>query len=273
MENPIIQRGSKLRDVVARLQLALQGVGFSVRIDGAFGRATEKAVIELQERQGIETDGIVGPATWQTLEDLGGQSDESQAESSEPLPGFRGDLSWIHGWQGHAGGPYWPGGAVGVTLDPGIDLGHVSLEVVTQAYRPRLDEDAWQVVEKLVGVRGEAAQEALRNNSVLRRIAIDRHTAGEIFPHAADPIWRALLRRFPSLGREETPAAVQTALLSLATDHGAAANSFKTLRPLIADRDWHGLATAVQAMDEHHRLERTLKRRRAEAALIRQAVH
>ena len=44
MANPILQRGSKFRDAVARLQLALQGAGFSVKIDGAYGRGTENAV-------------------------------------------------------------------------------------------------------------------------------------------------------------------------------------------------------------------------------------
>ncbi len=37
-------------------------------VDGNFGRATEKAVIEYQKSHGLVPDGIVGPATWGAIE-------------------------------------------------------------------------------------------------------------------------------------------------------------------------------------------------------------
>lgn len=271
MNNPVLRRGSKLRDVVARLQLTLQGLGFTIDIDGAFGPVTEQAVKALQEKQGLDVDGVVGADTWRVLDELSQPDDENPLDSKELLAAFRGDLAWIHGWHTHAGGPYWPGGALGITLDPGIDLGHSSLETITEAYREHLDDDAWQAVVDAIGLRGEAAQERLRHTPILRQLEIDRATAGRIFPHAADPVWRALLQRFPSLGRDGTPPKVQTALLSLAIDHGANANSLQPLRRWIAERNWAELAKAVRELDATHRMERTQKRRRAEAKLIRRA--
>lgn len=271
MANPILQRGSKFRDVVARLQLALQGVGFSVKIDGAYGRGTENAVKEFQTEHDLAVDGIVGDATWQALAESAQSEDDDPLASSELLPGFAGDLSWVYRWQRHAGGPYWPGGsAMGVHLDPGLDLGHVAPETLRSAYREHLGDDAWQAVEDATGVRGDAAQNLLRKNRQLSGIRIDRGTAETVFPHVADPVWRALVRRFPSLARESTPSAVQTALLSLAIDHGPTAGDLEPLRRLLADREWAALADAVDGMDAFHRLESTQKRRHEEAQQIRQ---
>lgn len=272
MATPTLQRGSKFRDIIARLQLALQGAGFSVKIDGAFGRGTENAVKEFQHDHGLEADGVVGDLTWQALENSGHDEEENLLDSHELLPGFRGELSWIYGWQNHAGGPYWPGGgAVGIHLDPGLDLGHVSPEVVERAYRDHLDDEAWQAVQDAIGLRGPQAQEALRKNRTLRAIGFDRATAETVFPHVADPVWRALLRRFPSLGRDVTPPSVQTALLSLAVDHGPTSGTLEPLRRVLADREWAALADKVGNMEQFHRLEKTQKRRREEAKLIRQA--
>lgn len=272
MANPILQRGSKFRDAVARLQLALQGAGFSVKIDGAYGRGTENAVKEFQTEHDLEADGIVGDATWQALAASAQGEDDDPLESSELLPGFSGDVGWIYRWQNHAGGPYWPGGgAVGVHLDPGLDLGHVAIDTLRDAYREHLDDDAWKAVEAAVGVRGDAAQELLRNDRRLRGIRMGRDTAETAFPHVADPVWRALVRRFPSLTRESTPPGVQTSFLSLAIDHGPTAGALEPLRRLLADRDWSALADAVDTMDQFHRLESTQARRHEEAQQIRQA--
>lgn len=52
---------------VRQLQLALQKAGFNLEADGIFGRATEAAVRQFQERKGLLVDGIAGSATLSTL--------------------------------------------------------------------------------------------------------------------------------------------------------------------------------------------------------------
>ena len=58
--------------------------------------------------------------------------------ANDKMEGFRGDLSWVHAREGHAGKAYWPGGVSGVTLDPGVDLGHVRPELFETAYKELL---------------------------------------------------------------------------------------------------------------------------------------
>ena len=52
---------------VRELQAGLNKLGGSLRVDGRFGPLTEEAVLRFQRDQGLETDGIVGAATWNAL--------------------------------------------------------------------------------------------------------------------------------------------------------------------------------------------------------------
>jgi peptidoglycan hydrolase-like protein with peptidoglycan-binding domain len=59
-------------DTVRRLQRALRrSPNLSIVVDGQFGATTETAVKEFQQGAGLVVDGIVGPATWQSLPDGG----------------------------------------------------------------------------------------------------------------------------------------------------------------------------------------------------------
>jgi N-acetylmuramoyl-L-alanine amidase len=67
VELPILRLGMQ-GPAVTRLQERLQAIGaFSGAIDGVFGPATEAAVKAAQQRYQLDTDGVVGPATWQAL--------------------------------------------------------------------------------------------------------------------------------------------------------------------------------------------------------------
>jgi len=67
VERPTVRRGSRGR-TVEYLQQLLRKHGFVLAVDGIFGPATEKAVIEFQKKKGLVADGIVGPKTWAALE-------------------------------------------------------------------------------------------------------------------------------------------------------------------------------------------------------------
>ena len=72
--HPTIRRGSKGKDVTDA-QTILYNLGYnlgSYGIDGDFGRATETAVKEFQRDHGLNTDGVVGPLTWDALEKASG---------------------------------------------------------------------------------------------------------------------------------------------------------------------------------------------------------
>lgn len=67
IEFPVLKRGVK-GSAVARLQERLKAIGvFGGTIDGVFGAETQLAVKAAQAKFQLETDGIVGAATWSAL--------------------------------------------------------------------------------------------------------------------------------------------------------------------------------------------------------------
>jgi peptidoglycan hydrolase-like protein with peptidoglycan-binding domain len=69
MAEPTLRRGSEGPDV-KDLQEALIELDFKPgAVDGTFGVFTESAVKAFQKWTQLEADGIVGPATWGTLDD------------------------------------------------------------------------------------------------------------------------------------------------------------------------------------------------------------
>ncbi|MHB1314278.1 MAG: C40 family peptidase [Christensenellales bacterium] len=69
--------GSKGEDVKT-LQTLLNAQGYTLKVDGIFGRGTEGAVKSYQTSQGLRADGIVGSKTWGAL--LAGRSGSPSAE-------------------------------------------------------------------------------------------------------------------------------------------------------------------------------------------------
>ena len=63
---PTIRKGDH-GGYVTELQLALNKLGYDLKVDGVFGRNTEQAVIDFQINHNLKPDGIVGPKTWNEL--------------------------------------------------------------------------------------------------------------------------------------------------------------------------------------------------------------
>lgn len=256
-----------LREEVKQLQKALSIAGYTVGNDGFFGDGTEEAVKKFQKDHGLEADGVVGNATWTKL----GVNDESPGI---PIPegvmvGFRGDLGFIHEREGHRGYPYWPGGASGVTLDPGFDLGHVEPETLDLYFKDILSDNELNEMKKALGVKGDSAKKLLADNPAWKNIKVSKSEASKIFPIVSDKYWKNISRRFPILIEKDTPGSVQTALLSLAYNRGEWNKGLDVLIPSLTDKNWLLLANEVASMQQDHKLEGIRKRRRMEADIIR----
>ncbi len=52
---------------VKKIQTRLNKIGYNLTVDGYFGQNTLDAVLYIQEQNGLEMDGIVGPLTWDAL--------------------------------------------------------------------------------------------------------------------------------------------------------------------------------------------------------------
>lgn len=66
---PILRKGDKGSKVMG-LQSHLCGYGYDIEVDGSFGPATEKALKAYQKANGLEQDGIRGPATFKSMNGL-----------------------------------------------------------------------------------------------------------------------------------------------------------------------------------------------------------
>jgi hypothetical protein len=62
-----ISSGSSGQAVRAAQSLLADKYGYGIAVDGAFGPATRNAVKDFQSGNGLDSDGIVGPQTWQAL--------------------------------------------------------------------------------------------------------------------------------------------------------------------------------------------------------------
>ena len=66
----ILKRSNAYNAEVEVLQDNLDVMGYSVTVDGYFGKATEKAVKEFQSDNNLVADGIVGKATFSKIEEI-----------------------------------------------------------------------------------------------------------------------------------------------------------------------------------------------------------
>ncbi|NEP28005.1 MAG: peptidoglycan-binding protein, partial [Moorea sp. SIO3I6] len=78
---PTLRLGSQ-GEVVTRLQTLLQQLGYYQQpVDGVYGSNTFAAVSTFQQALGLNADGIVGPITWITLQQLHSESLSANQES------------------------------------------------------------------------------------------------------------------------------------------------------------------------------------------------
>ena len=259
-----------LDSVVMHLQRGLIQAGHPMDADGWFGAGTERGLKAFQQGHALPASGAADRPLWGALAPhLEAALGAAQRETAQLLPGYAGDLEWVHAREGHRGRPYWPGGDSGVTLDPGFDLGHADPALFRRLYQPVLGADGMRAAERTLGKKGAEANAALRADPALQAIRIGAAQAYVLMPHAARTYWRYIAERFSALSRPEAPPSVQTALLSLAYNRGAGNEALDVLAGPLREGDWAGAADLIGRMQQDHDLPGIRERRRWEADLIR----
>lgn len=91
---PTIRKGAE-GDAVEELQAILNAkYGFSLEVDGKFGKATETAVKAFQSAHGLYTDGVVGKQTWIALGVTPGNTQKAENRKEEtPLATETGGIA------------------------------------------------------------------------------------------------------------------------------------------------------------------------------------
>src|SRR5437764_13483698 len=103
---PILQQGSS-GPAVQDLQQKLKDLGFDPKgVDGKFGPGTLAAVIAFQKSKGLQTDGMVGPATMAALQSAGASA---AANVGGEVSGGSADASVASATIAGAGGLNLPG--------------------------------------------------------------------------------------------------------------------------------------------------------------------
>ena len=272
---------------VKHLQRMLSLLGYEVVADGYFGESTEQIIEQLQAEHKLAKTGQVDSATWQLIEQelskrpaipptsaavMTPDNTNQPDFAKRYLANFRGDLAWIHDREGHAGKAYWPGGASGVTLDPGFDLGQQELDDIIAHYQPLLSPPQLAACKGCQGLKGRKAKNHLNQSIELLNIRISKQQALQIFPAVIEPYWIALQKKFTNLTDTDTPASVQTALLSLAFNRGVYNKALTPLIELVACQQWLACADLISSMQQNHKLIGIRKRRRLEGTLIRASI-
>lgn len=268
-----IKGGLVKSDECLELQTRLTNAGFPCTYSGLFGPNTHDQVMSFQMSNGLVCDGIVGPKTWAAIGALSAlpldASVPQEPIEHEELPGFRGDWEWIHAKKEHRGVPYWPGGKSGVTLDPGFDLRYATKNKLNVLYYQILGTRALSLLEEAIGLEYTMAQKFLHQHLLLKDIAtVTRPQACQLFPVIARPYWEQITCRFPILTAEDTPPAVQTALLSLAYNRGAGNDDLGQLYQPLQDDNWRMVGDRIKNMQQTGQPAWIGVRRREEGDLI-----
>ena len=173
--------------------------------------------------------------------------------------------------------PVWPGGASGVTIGIGYDLGYVSASRVKEDWGGVLPE---KTVELLASVAGAKKTAAKRATAMLRtaKVKIPINLAIRVFFESTLPRYaKRTAKAYP--GIDDLPPDAQAMLLSLVYNRGAALSGsrrkeMKAIRALVKKQDLDGIADQFVSMKrlwEGKGLDGLLKRRDKEAAMIRKA--
>ena len=238
----------------------------------------------IQSRLGLVADGIIGPATLTAIEALIDRRDTAPT-TPRRLTCSRIGLSLIVEFEISSEAyynrrlkrPYWPGGASGVTVGIGYDLGYCSAAQCRRDWGGRIADTDLAVLETACRLKGDAARRAV-DRAALRRVSVDIDAAREVFYTASLAYHaRKCLDAYP--GVEDLPADAQTALLSLVFNRGTRKSGsrrreMKAIGPLVQARDLAGIAAQIVSMKRlwaDTTLRGLLLRRDREAELVRDA--
>ena len=254
-----------LKSSVKTAQQALVNAGHKTEVDGLFGSGTAKAGREFQQNNGLTANGRFEKQTWKAIDNY---LPKTSSKLIHLLSKFNGDLDWVHQQEGHKGKPYWPAGNSGVTLDPGVDLGHASENLIETLYSPILTVQQMKALKKVFGFKGHDARDAIKQSSIISAIRITAEQGIALMPYSAKPYWDGIVDRFPGLKRKDTPASVQTVLLSLAYNRGILNKHLQVLGIPIKTKDWPEVANKIGRMQQNHKAKGIRIRRRQESWVI-----
>lgn len=174
----------------------------------------------------------------------------------------------------------WPGGASGITIGYGYDLGYVTREQFQTHWGAELRDSAARRLGEVVGLRGPQARDRAQSVSDIR---IPRSMARKVFRlHSLPGAILQTARAFP--GVDALPRDAQGALVSLVYNRGPAMSDqpgqdrrreMRAIRDAVSRGDLIEIAAQLRSMKrlwEGRGLDGLIRRREAEARLVESCI-
>lgn len=183
------------------------------------------ATKKIQEAFGLTADGVVGPMTMTRIESMlspklpaipAGASMIVSRRSIDMLISFEVGSKDLYTQKYQQ--PTWPGGASGVTIGIGYDLGYYTSAQISNAWKAQTSQADLQTLLTVAGKKGDVCKGLIPS---VKGIKIPYDKAYSVFYQSTLPSFAGQTRKaYP--GVEKLPPDAQGALLSLVYNRGAA---------------------------------------------------
>jgi peptidoglycan hydrolase-like protein with peptidoglycan-binding domain len=146
----------------------------------------------------------------------------------------------------------WPGGASGVTIGIGYDLGYATRAEIADDWSPYLAPQMVKTLQSVAGIHGSAARGASRE--IHSQVYVPWSTALAVFDKVDVPKWVNITRKaLPNTN--ELPLECMGALVSLSFNRGASYNNagdrcreMRAIRTHMAMRDFRSIPREFRSM-------------------------
>lgn len=170
----------------------------------------------------------------------------------------------------------WPGGASGITIGIGYDLGYEGGEEFKEDWSPYLTAEEIEKLSTAIGVKEKNAKSIANQFS---DIIIKRADAEKVFTEKSLPKYEEQTRdAFP--GFDDLPLDAQGALVSLVFNRGPSIvgdrrREMRAIKKMVPEKDLQGIGDQIRSMKrlwEGQGLDGLLRRRDEEADLVESCI-
>jgi GH24 family phage-related lysozyme (muramidase) len=240
----------------------------------------------IQKHFNLSPDGVIGPATLSAIEiAVFGKEEPTSKKGLYSLTlsrkGFdqlvNHEISSLRYYRLRLQKPVWPGGASGVTIGIGYDLGYHRDYQIRRDWEPYVTDKQLKQLMNLAGKRANAAKTQLAK---VKDIRIPYEAAATVFSESTLPRYaKDALKTYKGL--EKLLPDAQAGILSLVYNRGTRLSGskrkeMKAIQSLVKNQDYDEISAQILSMKRlwiNTNLRGLLKRRDDEAKLIRKARH
>lgn len=170
----------------------------------------------------------------------------------------------------------WPGGASGLTIGIGADLGYLSLKEFDNHFAKFFSKEDIKKLKSVIGLKSTSAKSKL---SSVNGIYLSWEDAMSIFINWTLPkFWQLSNALWPGLDKLDEKA--QVALVSIVFNRGTSIKGssrveMKNIKSLVLNKDYDGIANEIRSMKRlwvNKNLDGLIKRREEEARMVESCI-